>query len=92
MQQIARAIVVALGVFGYAGAAYATTYVVTANSNSFDGQLARKVEAAGGRIVATLPQIGVLLCEAMPDEVRARARAREGNCMRINREYRLESS
>ena len=64
MQQIARAIVMALGVFGYAGGAHATTYVVTANSNSFDGQLARKLEATGARIVATLPQIGVAIVES----------------------------
>jgi subtilisin family serine protease len=64
MQTLSRAIGIAIGVLAFSGAAQAATYVVTANSNSFDSQLARKIEAAGGRIVARLPQIGVAIVES----------------------------
>ncbi|MGH8062347.1 MAG: S8 family serine peptidase [Pseudoxanthomonas sp.] len=64
MHKLAQAIGLAVGAFAIAGAAQAATYVVTAKSNGFDTQLARKVEAAGGRIVARLPQIGVAIIES----------------------------
>ena len=64
MHKLAQAIGLAIGTFAIAGAAQAATYVVTAKSNSFDTQLARKVEAAGGRIVSRLPQIGVAIIES----------------------------
>ena len=49
MQKLAQAIGLVIGTFAIAGAAQAATYVVTAKSSTFDTQLARKVEAAGGR-------------------------------------------
>ena len=63
MTKLNRAIVLALGCFG-AASAHAATYVVTANAQSFDRSLANKVEAAGGRITARLPQIGVAIVES----------------------------
>jgi subtilisin family serine protease len=64
MQKLARAIGLAIGSFAICGAAHAATYVVTAKTNSFDTQLAKKIEAAGGRIVSRLPQIGVAIIES----------------------------
>lgn len=64
MQKLAQAIGLAISAFVFAGSVQAATYVVTANSNNFDTQLARKVEAAGGRIVSRLPQIGVAIVES----------------------------
>ena len=64
MQKLAQAIGLAIGSFAIAGAAQAATYVVTAKTQSFDAQLAKKIEAAGGRIVARLPQIGVAIIES----------------------------
>lgn len=63
MTKLNRAIVLALGCFG-AASAHAATYVVTANTQSFDKSLANKVEAAGGRVTARLPQIGVAIVES----------------------------
>lgn len=63
MTKLNRAIVLALGCFG-AVSAHAGTYVVTANAQSFDKSLANKVEAAGGRVTARLPQIGVAIVES----------------------------
>lgn len=65
MTKLNRAIVLVLGCIG-AASAHAATYVVTANTLAFDKSLANKVEAAGGRITARLPQIGVAIVEA-PD-------------------------
>lgn len=64
MQKLAQAIGLVIGTLVFAGSAQAATYVVTANSNNFDTQLAGKVEAAGGRIVSRLPQIGVAIVES----------------------------
>lgn len=63
MTMLNRAIVLALGCLG-AASAQAATYVVTANAQSFDKSLANKVEAAGGRVTARLPQIGVAIVES----------------------------
>lgn len=73
MKQLTRAIALALGSLAAAGAAQAGTYVVTANAQSFDAQLARKVEAAGGRITAVLPQIGVAIVESERSDYASRA-------------------
>ncbi|HZH43859.1 MAG TPA: S8 family serine peptidase [Lysobacter sp.] len=65
MTTAARTVTVALATLGFAVSAHAATYVVTAKSaTSFDSQLARKIEAAGGRISARLPQIGVAIVES----------------------------
>jgi len=47
-----------------AGNANAASYVVQARALNFDNALATKVQAAGGRITARYPQIGVALVEA----------------------------
>jgi subtilisin family serine protease len=73
MSKLARAITVALVTIGFAASAQAATYVVSAKNLSFDAQLARKVEAAGGTITARLPQIGVALVEADDAGFAARA-------------------
>ena len=73
MSKLARAITVALGTIGFAASAQAATFVVTANNLSFDAQLARKVEAAGGTITARLPQIGVAIVESNRSDFAARA-------------------
>lgn len=64
MKMLAQAITLALGTVGFAAAAHAGTYVVTANSHSMDSKLAQKIEAAGGTITARLPQIGVAIVES----------------------------
>ena len=64
MNRLAQALGLAIATLACTGAAHAATYVVTANSNSFDNQLAGRIEAAGGRIVARLPQIGVAIVES----------------------------
>ena len=66
MHTLAKAVTVALASFGVASTAHAATFIVTAQNQSFDEQLARRVEAAGGSITARLPQIGVAVVEA-PD-------------------------
>ncbi|MDR7133507.1 subtilisin family serine protease [Lysobacter niastensis] len=73
MSKLARAITVALVTIGFAASAQAATYVVSAKNLSFDAQLARKVEAAGGTITARLPQIGVVLVESSDAGFAARA-------------------
>lgn len=73
MSKLARAITVALVTIGFAASAQAATYVVSAKNVSFDAQLARKVEAAGGTITARLPQIGVALVESGDAGFAARA-------------------
>ncbi|HEY5782875.1 MAG TPA: S8 family serine peptidase [Lysobacter sp.] len=73
MIKLARAITVALVTIGFAASAQAATYVVSAKNLSFDAQLARKVEAAGGTITARLPQIGVLLVQSSDAGFAARA-------------------
>lgn len=64
MTRLAQALGLAIATLACATTAHAATYVVTANSNSFDRQLSDRVEAAGGRIVARLPQIGVAIVES----------------------------
>lgn len=64
MKMLAQAITLALGTVGFAAAAHADTYVVTAKAHSMDTKLARKIEAAGGTITARLPQIGVAIVES----------------------------
>jgi subtilisin family serine protease len=73
MIKLARAITVALVTIGFAASAQAATYVVSAKNFSFDAQLARKVEAAGGTITARLPQIGVVLVQSSDAGFAARA-------------------
>lgn len=48
----------------FAGHAHAATYVVQAKGLAFDRVLARKIEAAGGQVLARYPQIGVAIVEA----------------------------
>ena len=72
MNKLSWAMTVALGTLISAGSAHAATYVVTAKAQSFDNQLARRIEAAGGTITARLPQIGVAIVEA-DDSFSARA-------------------
>lgn len=64
MSKLPRAIAMVLGTLGFAASAQAATYIVTAKTQSFDTQLANKIEAAGGTITARLPQIGVAVVEA----------------------------
>lgn len=64
MSNLSRAIAVALGSFVCVSSAQAATYVVQAKNLSFDSQLARKIEAAGGTITSRLPQIGVVMVES----------------------------
>src|SRR3970282_1064254 len=64
MKMLCRAITLALGTVGFVASAHSATYVVTANGNSFDNKLARKIEAAGGTITARLPQIGVAVVQS----------------------------
>ena len=73
MKLLTRAIVLALGSIGAAASAHAATYVVTANAQSFDASLAKKVEAAGGRVTARLPQIGVAIVESADSNFASRA-------------------
>src|SRR5690242_16252441 len=63
----------AMGSSGCIFSAQAATYVVTSKSQSFDTQLARKVEAAGGTIAARLAQIGVAIVESRDSTFAARA-------------------
>lgn len=64
MSKLSRAIAMVIGTVGIAATAQATTYVVTARTQNFDQQLARKIEAAGGTVTARLPQIGVAIVES----------------------------
>ena len=64
MTRLAQALGLAIATLACVTTAHAATYVVTANSNSFDRQLSDRVEAAGGRIVARMPQIGVAIVES----------------------------
>ena len=73
MTKLGRAIALALGSIACAGTAQAATYVVTANSHSFDASLARKIEAAGGRVTARMPQIGVAVVESEDTSFQTRA-------------------
>lgn len=73
MKNLTRAILMALGTVGFVTAAQAGSYVVTANNQSFDNKLARKVEAAGGTITARLPQIGVAIVESNNSDFATRA-------------------
>jgi subtilisin family serine protease len=54
----------AMGVFGVALSAQAATYVVSAQKLAFDTGMAKKIEAAGGKVTARLPQIGVAIVES----------------------------
>lgn len=73
MSKLARAIAVAFVTIGFAASAQAATYVVSAKSLSFDAQLSRKVEAAGGKITSRLPQIGVIIVQSDDAGFAARA-------------------
>jgi subtilisin family serine protease len=73
MHHLAKAISVALVSFGIASTAQAATFVVTAKGQSFDDQLARRIEAAGGTITASQPQNGVAVVEAPDDGFASRA-------------------
>jgi subtilisin family serine protease len=64
MSKLSRAIAMVIGTVGFAVTAQAATYVVTAKTQNFDQQLARKIEAAGGTVTARLPQIGVAIVES----------------------------
>src|SRR5687768_18413199 len=73
MKTLEQAIAVALGSMLCVGAADAATFVVTASSQNFDAALARKIEAAGGRVTARLPQIGVAVVESGDANFQTRA-------------------
>lgn len=64
----------ATGLAVSAGTAQAATYVVQAKALAFDSALVGQVEAAGGRVVALYPAIGVALVDADAG-FRARAQA-----------------
>jgi len=78
MSKLSWAIAMALGAFGCAASAQAATYVVTARTQNFDTQLARKIEAAGGTISARLPQIGVAIVESNQINFASRAAKTQG--------------
>src|SRR5687767_1082744 len=78
MSKLSRAIALAIGSLGVAASAQAATYVVTAKSQSFDTQLARKVEAAGGTVTTRLPQVGVAIVESNQSTFASRAAKVQG--------------
>ena len=61
---LGRAVVSVLAPLALATSAQAATYIVTANGQSLEKSLASRISAAGGTVVAQLPQIGVLIVEA----------------------------
>ncbi|GAB3105247.1 S8 family serine peptidase [Lysobacter terrae] len=67
------ACILAISSIGFGASAQAATYVVSAKRLSFDRQLARRVEAAGGIVTARLPQIGVAFVESSDGNFAARA-------------------
>lgn len=73
MNKLGKAIAMALASMACAASAQAATFVVTANGQNFDNSLAKKVEAAGGRVTARLPQIGVAIVESDDANFQARA-------------------
>ena len=73
MSKLSCAIAVALAGFACASSAHAATYVVQANKLAIDAQLARKIEAAGGTITRSLPQIGVAFVQSNDTAFRGRA-------------------
>ncbi|HSR65552.1 MAG TPA: S8 family serine peptidase [Xanthomonadaceae bacterium] len=73
MPTLAKAIAIALASFAAVSTAHATTYIVSANTLSFDNALAHKIEAAGGTVTARLPQIGVAVVESADTGFAARA-------------------
>ena len=78
MKILTRAIAMALGTVALASTAQAATYVVQAKTQTFDTQLARKIEAAGGTITARLPEIGVAIVESSDPGFRSRAAKVQG--------------
>ena len=58
---LSKAILAGIATLAASGAAQAATYIVTANAQSLNDQLASRIEAAGGTITARLPQIGVAI-------------------------------
>ncbi|HEV8693895.1 MAG TPA: S8 family serine peptidase [Lysobacter sp.] len=78
MQILSRAIAMALGTVAFASTAQAATFVVQAKTQTFDAQLARKLEAAGGTITARLPEIGVVIVESSDPGFRSRAAKVQG--------------
>src|SRR5690349_6411285 len=73
MSKLSCAIAVALAGLACASSAQAANYVVQANKLAVDAQLARKIEAAGGTITRSLPQIGVVFVQSSDDAFRGRA-------------------
>ena len=78
MSKLARVLTVALANIALVASAHAATYVVTAKTQSFDTQLARKIEAVGGTITARLPQIGVAFVQSDYSDFGARAGSIDG--------------
>lgn len=78
MQLLSRAIAMALGTLAFASTAQAASFVVQSKTLTFDAQLARKIEAAGGTITAHLPQIGVAIVESSDSGFATRASKVQG--------------
>ena len=64
MKLLSKAIAVALVSCGMSAAAHAGSFVVQANSNAFDSKLATQLEAAGGRVVTRIDQLGIAIVES----------------------------
>jgi len=73
MKILAQAVTAGLLSLGMAGMADAATYVVTANGNAFDTKVEQRVQAAGGRVVARMPEIGVAIVESERADFAVRA-------------------
>lgn len=73
MNRLSCAIAMALGSVVCASNTQAATYIVQAKNLTADAQLARKIEAAGGTITSSLPQIGVFVVESEDAGFRLRA-------------------
>lgn len=78
MSRLARVLTLALANIALVASAHAATFVVTAKTQSFDTQLARKIEAVGGTITARLPQIGVAFVQSDYSDFGARAGSIDG--------------
>ena len=78
MSKLSCAIAMALGSAVVTFSAQAATYVVQARGLSFDTQLARRIEAAGGTITSRLPEIGVVIVDAQDPGFRTRAARVQG--------------
>src|SRR5688572_7295206 len=89
MKMLAQAITVALGALAIAGTAQAATYVVIANSHSFDAKLANRIQAAGGVVTARMPQIGVAIVESSDATFQTRA-AKVSGVFAVGRDVELQ--